>query len=403
MSSDELMDAAGELRRRIRQHGPLTFAEFMRVALYWPRGGYYTAREAPGPSGDFYTAPLTHPVFGALIARQLEQMRQSMGSPVPFWVLEPGAGSGLLGRDILRHAETLEMPAAAALKYVAVDVRAGAPHPAVHRLRSDRLPFSGVRGVILANELLDAMPVHRVTVVKGTLLELYVVLGRDGHFEERAGTPSTPALAKRLASLGVRLSEGYRAEINLGLEGWVAEAADTLEAGYVVVIDYGHEAGAYYDESRWRGTLRCYAGHTVNSDPYRDVGTQDIGAHVELTTLRHAAQEAGLAELGSVSQADFLRALGFDAYREDVERRVGLSATVRAANLHGMDALVDPQGMGSFRVLAFGKSVPGQLDGFAGRAPEGMRVTAPLLSGEHIALRGAAAEQAMPTWEELLR
>ena len=403
MGSDRLMDAPSELRRRIRQHGPVTFAEFMRVALYWPRGGYYTTHEAAGPRGDFYTAPLTHPVFGALIARQLEQMRQLMGSPEPFWVLEPGAGSGLLGRDILRHGVAVGLPVGASLKYVAVDVRAGAPDPAVYRLRSDRLPFSGVRGVILANELLDAMPVHRVTVVEGTLRELYVGLGRDGRFEERAGTPSTPALAKRLASLGVRLSEGYRAEINLGLESWLAEAAHALEAGYVVIIDYGHEAGAYYDESRRRGTLRCYAGHTVNMDPYRDVGMQDIGAHVELTSVRRAAKEAGLAELGSVSQADFLRALGFDAYREDVERRAGLSATVRAANLHGMDALVDPQGMGSFRVLAFGKGVPGELDGFAGRAPKGMRVTAPLLSGEHIALRGPAVEPAMPTWEELLR
>ena len=118
------LDAAAELHRRIGEHGPVTFAEFMAVALYWPHGGYYASREATGPAGDFYTAPLTHPVFGALIARQLGQMGRLMGSPAPFRVVEPGAGGGRLAADVVRHAGALDAGFAAALDYVGVDLRA---------------------------------------------------------------------------------------------------------------------------------------------------------------------------------------------------------------------------------------------------------------------------------------
>ena len=400
MSSMQAMDVQGELRRRIGERGPITFAEFMRVALYWPNGGYYATRTVLGPRGDFYTAPLTHPVFGALVGRQLAQMWRALGSPSPFWVLEPGAGTGTLGRDVARYAASADPAFAVALRHVGVDVRP----PAL--VRSDGMPFRGVRGVVLANELLDAMPVHRVTVAQGALRELYVALGGDGGFEEHAGEPSTPDLARRLDALGVTLSEGYRAEINLGLDAWCADAAGALDAGYVLVIDYGHEADTYYAESRRTGTLRCYAGHTLNAEPYREPGAQDISVHVELTSLRNAAEGAGLAALGSASQAGFLRALGFDAYRADIAGRRDLPAPVRTANLRALDTLVAPDGMGAFRVLAFGVGVEGALDGFADGAPaqasDEPAHSAPLATAEHRPL-GGVPEPRMPTWEELVR
>ena len=402
------MDVQDELRGRIRERGPLTFAEFMRAALYWPRGGYYASRLAFGPRGDFFTAPLTHPVFGALVARQLAQMWRALGSPDPFWVLEPGAGTGTLGRDAARSAASDDPGFAAALRYVGVDLRApgDAPVSSVRpaaRVRSNGMPFRGVRGVVVANELLDAMPVHRVTVAEGALRELYVGLDADGGFEERTGEPSTPALAQRLGALGLTLSEGCRAEINLGLDAWWTEVAGALDVGYVLIIDYGHEADAYYDDARSLGTLRCYAGHTLNADPYRDVGAQDISVHVELTSLRHAAEAAGLTALGSASQAGFLQALGFDAYRADIAGRRGVSTPVRVANLRALDTLVAPEGMGAFQVLAFGRGAGGSLDGFADGAPEGLRLTAPLATAEHLGPGGASSGPRMPTWEELAR
>ena len=404
------VDVGGELRRRIVERGPITFAEFMDVVLYWPNGGYYSTRAALGAQGDFYTAPLTHPVFGALLAAQLAQMWRVMGSPQPFWVLEPGAGTGTLGRDIARYAAGADPAFAAALRHVGVDLRAvaGGVRSANAHVRSDHLPFRRVRGVVLANELLDAMPVHRVTVAGGELREMFVGIDGGGGFEERVGEPSAPALAQRLDALGVELTEGHRAEINLGLDAWCLDVADALDEGYVLVIDYGHEAAAYYDAARRAGTLRCYAGHTLNMDPYRDPGAQDISVHVELTSLRKAAEAAGFSFVGSASQAGFLRGLGFEEYRADVVARRDIAPRVRTANLRALDTLVAPDGMGAFCVLAFGVGVPAAregLDGFAARAsrtPGGPRLSAPLATAEHMPL-GPAPEPAMPTWEELTR
>jgi SAM-dependent MidA family methyltransferase len=396
--------AEQELRRRITDHGPVTFAEFMDVALHWPRGGYYATRQALGAEGDFYTAPLTHPVFGALIARQLAGMWGNMGSPSPFWAVELGAGSGVLAADVTRASAEIDDGFARALCYVCVDA---APPPAgtsvARWARSSGLPVARFTGVVLANELLDAFPVHRVTVDSGVLREIRVGVAADGAFEEVL-VEAAPALVERLDALDVTLSEGFRAEVCLALDSWAADVASSLERGYLLLIDYGHEARAYYEESRRRGTLRCYYQHTLNMDPYRRVGRQDISVHVETTSLRHAASNAGLAELGATSQTEFLKALGFDAYRDDIARRPGLGAVTRTANLRALDTLVDADGMGAFRVLAFSKGVV-PADGLPGFASDStpVDVTSPLATSAHLPLGGVSQGQPMPTWNELLR
>ena len=422
--------AEDEVRRRIGERGPITFAEFMEVALYWPDGGYYSTRRAFGTAGDFYTAPLTHPVFGALIARQLGTMWRSVGRPERFLVIEAGAGTGRLAVDIIDHAPALDAGFARALAYLGVERRPAPPSSILPRRRERRpeqageraspadggggvtggiewakvngseLPSAGGPGVTLGNELLDAMPVHRVTVEEGGLRELFVGLSPDGRLVETAGAPSTPALAERLASLGVRLSEGHRAEVNLGLRAWVESAFGAIDSGYLLLIDYGHEASDYYDESRRRGTLRCYTGHTLGMNPYINVGRQDISVHVELTSLRAEAAAAGFVEAGATSQAGLLRGLGIDEYRRDIAGRADMSPAVRAANLRQIDSLADPDGMGAFRVLAFAKDAPtagvlGVASGPPGRAP--------LSTAEHMPLGAPPQPQSMPTWDELLR
>ena len=357
-----------ELRRRIADAGAITFPEFMAVALYWPDGGYYPSRRAFGPEGDFYTAPLTHPVFGALVARQLEEMWSALGRPDPFWVVEQGAGNGRLWADVIDAAAALGHDFARAMRYIAIE-RAGPPRDQtlplgnsdvgslVGWVTASALPVRGLRGVVLANELLDALPVHRVTVEGGVMREVRVGLSKAGAFEERLAQPSE-GISERLDALGIRLSEGHRAEVCLALDDWAADTALSLDAGYLLIVDYGHEAQTYYDDSRRRGTLRCYHQHTLNMDPYRNVGRQDISVHVELTSLRRAATAAGLDEAGSATQADFLRALGFDAYRADVAARRDVPTPTRVANLRALDTLVAPEGMGVFKVLAFSKGVP---------------------------------------------
>ena len=405
--------AEEETRRRIRERGTMTFAEFMEVALYWPDGGYYSTRRAFGAAGDFYTAPLTHPVFGALIARQLETMWRAVGRPERFAVVEAGAGTGRLAADIIEHAPALDAGFARALAYVGVERREPPPQSSPvdgrgearggiewARVEGGELPSAGSPGVTLGNELLDAMPVHRVTIEEGELRELFVGLSPDGRLVETVGAPSTPALAERLVSLGVRLSEGHRAEVNLGLRAWVESAFGAIDSGYLLLIDYGHEASDYYDESRRQGTLRCYAGHTLGMNPYINVGRQDISVHVELTSLRAAAAAAGFVEAGTMSQSDLLRGLGIDEYRRDIAGRADMSPAARAANLRQIDSLVDPNGMGAFRVLAFAKDalaagVLGVASGPPGRAP--------LPTPEHMPLGTPPQPQSMPTWDELLR
>lgn len=361
--------------------GPLTFAEFMEVALYWPDGGYYASRRSFGPLGDFYTAPLAHPVFGALVARQLLATWRALGCPAPFAVVEAGAGDGTLALDVTAHAAALESGFADALTYTAVDLREPPPGFPARWIRSGGVPALGGSGVVLANELLDAMPVHRVTVEGGRLRELFVDAAPEGGFAEVAGEPSTPALSGRLDRLGVTLSEGYRTEICLGAEAWLREAFAAVERGYLLLVDYGHEASAYYDESRRAGTLRCYSGHTLGMNPYVNVGRQDISAHVEFTSARSAAVAAGFAKAGEMSQAEWLRSLGVEAYRAEIAERSGLGRVERRANLRGVDVLLDGEGMGGFRALLFAKDAP--VDGVLGAAPP-ESAPAPLAGARHM-------------------
>lgn len=378
--------AEADLRRRIEVGSPITFADFMQTALYGPGVGYYASGEAFGPLGDFYTAPMTHPAFGALMASQLAQMWRTLGCPTPFWIIESASGNGRLAADVQASAGTRDPAFASALRYVTVDVAGASAN--VH---STGLPLRADHGVVLANELLDAMPVHRVTIVDGMLRELRVGIDAGGAFVDVPSEP-TQGLAERLQAVGVELGEGHIAEVNLGLDTWIAEATASIGCGYVMLIDYGHEAIDYYDTSRARGTLRCYYRHTMNMSPYQHIGRQDISVHVELTSLRRAAATAGLTETGTTTQADFLRGLGFDS----------LHASAPSGESHALEALVDPHGMGGFRVLAFGKNVPPvTLSGFGGPLLtwEG---EAPRPTADHMALRGTA-EPDMPSWDQLLR
>ena len=370
-----------EARRRIAQRGPLTFAEFMETALYWPDGGYYASRRSFGPLGDFYTAPLAHPVFGALVARQLLTMWRGLGNPAPFQVIEAGAGDGTLALDVVAQATELGGGFADALAYAAVDLREPPPEFPGHWLRSGGVPVVGGNGVVLANELLDAMPVHRVVMDGGQLREMFVDAAPEGGFIEVVKEPFSPALGERLDRLGVALSEGYRTEICLASEAWMAQAFAAVERGYLLLIDYGHEASVFYDESRRAGTLRCYAGHTLGMNPYFNVGRQDISAHVEFTSVRSAAMAAGFEAAGEMSQSEWLRSLGIEVYQAEVAERSGLHRVERMANLRGMDVLLDDEGMGSFRVLAFAKEAP--TDGVLGMSPP-ESAPAPLAGVRHM-------------------
>ncbi len=380
-----------EIRRRIAARGPITFAEFMELALYHPNGGYYTSADRIGASGDFYTSPAVHPAFGSLLAVQLFQMWQLLGSPDPFTVFEPGAGNGLLCLDIIAAADGLPGGFAHCLRYVCLDRRSSPGYerglPGVNRVASNALPLRGIVGCVLSNELLDAIPVHQVTVENGRLREIYVTLDGDEPAIS-TGEPSTPMLARRLEDLGIELAEGQTAEINPALDEWAAAAAHSLERGFVLTIDYGRTAEQLYSAAeRFRGTLTTYHRHLQTDRPLERIGQQDMSAQIDFTTLARAGANAGLVHLGYTSQAAFLHNLGLGKLQQ---RPATGSPRQAQASRVGMRELAKPGGLGDFRVMAQGKNVDTpELWGFhaSGEALElSTRMPSPVPADHHLDL-----------------
>ena len=392
------------IRRRIARHGPITFADFMAAALYAP-GGYYTRSTA---GDDYYTSPRIHPAFGALLAIHLFHLWNLLERPNPFTVIEPGGGDGLLSRDILTAARHLPDGFPDAIQYTVIDPLPAPGHensfPNATRVAADALSADALSAdalsinpsslpspahCILSNELLDALPVHRVRMAGGDLRELYVDVesdvadGYEGALVEISGEPSTPALATRLSDLGITLAEGQTAEICLLLDAWAGATVALLDTGFALTIDYGRAAADLYDPAvRPHGTLVTYRNHRQTDAPLHDVGRQDITAQVDFTSVQRSAEAADLTTIGNVPQGAFLQRLGLQTIR----RRPPLDAdgsgwlTIPAgpdglppaplpdafgappddsrAWLTNLTHLAQPGGLGDFRVLLQSKGLP---------------------------------------------
>ena len=405
------MDAEQEIKRRILEKGRITFAEFMDLALFWPRGGYYSGADLSAQS-DYYTSPRAHPAFGALLSIQMFQMWHVLDRPSPFWIVEMGAGAGQLCHDLVSYATHLPEGFAGSLRYLCLDrsTRHGAEadlaawqRSGVIRLGTQGVPLRGVTGCFVSNELVDSFPVHRVTVRDGALRETYVVEA-EGNLSEILDTPSTPALEERLQSLGVALPEGFCAEINLALAPWIRAVSSALDRGFVLTIDYGHLAGELYSESRRGGTLACYYRHARVGDPYAFIGRQDITAHVDFSSVMREGEKSGLQPSGPVSQREFLQNLGFAQLLERLQT-AGLTQRQGDSNRMGMLDIVRTGGMGDFKALVQSKGVPsGDLWGLGAGLElrsllKGLPV--PLLSSHHMALLEGRYPHASFRWEEL--
>ncbi len=354
----------------IAARGPVTFCRFMELALHHPVHGYY-AGPAPviGPRGDYLTSPEISPLFGAMIGRQVAEVWHRLGEPDPFLVVEPGPGNGTLARDLLRWAARAEPALRRVLRYVLVE-----PNPAQEERQRRLLAGEagvawqrslpeGITGCIVANELLDAFPVHLVRVVDGTLEEAYVD-HVQGRFVEVWRSPSTPAIARYFAALGLRPGEGCRAEVNLEAPRWMRQAAAALRQGLILTLDYGYPAARLYAPWRRAGTLLCFYRHAPADDPLARVGRQDITAHVDFTTVARAGLEAGLALAGFTTQREFLVSLGIhDALRVPAGAVPDEEFAVR---YRAVMELLEPEGGGRVRVLGLTRGLDGPLRGFAG-------------------------------------
>lgn len=355
------------IRAEIRRAGPMPFARFMALALYDPDGGYYRSVDArPGRGGDFLTAPELDPVFGESLAVGIAEAWERLDRPEPFVVREHGAGEGALAATILGWAA--DRPLGAALRYQAVEIDERrltglrerlAASGLADRLDPERDDPSPFEGIVLGNEVLDALPVHRVRQRGADLVELAVGLGPDDALVEVEVAPSTPALAARLADEGIVLVDGQTAEVCLALDAWIAAAAAPLRRGLLLLIDYGAPASELYDPVRRRdGTLRAYVRHQVHDDPYRHVGRQDLTAHVDVTAVERAATAAGLATVGITTQAEALMGLGIEARLREIQADPATTFERYALLRSAIMRLLDPAAMGRFRVMAFGRDWP---------------------------------------------
>ncbi len=359
------MSLRDAITQRIRSAGPLRLADYIELALYHPDLGYYArADRRTGAGGDFFTSVDVGTVFGEYLARQFAEMHQLMGAPAPFDLVEAAAGGGRLSHAILSaaadHHDALHK--AARLTLVERSQAARAMQPDVLERHAPKLAGSTdvvperVHGIVFANELLDAFPVHAITMTEAGLREVYVDLddGIPGRFVERLGTPSKAVVA-HIERFDIRLKPGWRVEVSPAMVSWVEEAGSRLQRGFLVLIDYGHEAAELYSASHRAGTLTTYRAH-VQSDSERqpwleDPGDVDITAHVDLTAVRLAAEAMGLTTLAVVDQTYFLLGLGAGDPTSDE----GVAALKRRLALK---TLLVPGGLGStHKVLIFGKDV----------------------------------------------
>ncbi len=307
------------ISERIKQEGPITFETFMDMALYLPGYGYYMSGESViGPDGDFFTSPHLHPVFGWLLAIQIDEMRRLLGEPREFTILEIGAGRGFLAEGILSYIRR-EFNRGDGWHYIIVErnphlekeqKKTLSEYEGIVQWASSLADVERFCGCVVSNELLDAFPVH-VVQMNDTFFEVYVDAAEDG-FKETEGELSTPLLEEYIRRYRIPGMPGYRTEVNLRLRNFLEEINNLLTEGFVITIDYGYPSWEYYAEERNRGTLLCYHRHTCNEDPYGYIGKQDITAHVNFSALMDWGEELEMRAIGYCPQGTFLVSLGID-------------------------------------------------------------------------------------------
>ena len=323
-------ELVAEIRAEIaRAGGRITFARFMELALYHSQYGYYTSGAARiGQRGDFFTSVSVGPLFGNFLVQFFRKLRAESDA-INFAIWEFGGRGGELRNDVLA--------AAPELKWNIIEA-------------SDPLPVE-MTGCVFSNELLDAMPVHRVQVQGGTWQEIFVAASADSFIEE-AGPLSDPRLAVALADLPVAQMEGYRTEINLRALEWLEQIAARLRPGWLLMFDYGFERADYFAPHRRDGHLQCYFQHARHGDPFVNVGAQDITAHVDFSAVIERGRALGLEAVRFCEQGKFLLEEGTELIREIAERDAGKNSAERNA----IHQLIHPTHMGrAFKALLLRK------------------------------------------------
>ena len=345
----------------------ISFRRFMEMALYQPALGYYVAgMRKIGAAGDFVTAPEISPLFSQCLARQCAEVLETLGSGD---ILELGAGSGIMAVDILKQLEALDcLPE----HYYILDIspelkqrqretlQQHVPHLFDKIIWLEQLPKSDFIGVIIGNEVLDAMPVDIFHLCDGQIQQRQVIW-REDYFQYN-DIPANTWLTEAVQALNIP-TEDYVSEINSNLNGWFQAVSKSLKQGVVLLIDYGYTQQEYYHPERRMGTLLCHYQHRVHDNPLIYPGLQDITASVDFTAVAHAASDAGMNVAGFTTQAMFLAMTGLEAlFAEQLmkqpDQQYALAQQIRTLSL--------PAEMGErFKVIALSKEFTHTLAGFS--------------------------------------
>lgn len=366
--------------------GAISFAHFMELALYAPGLGYYRAGARKfGAGGDFVTAPELSPLFSRCLARQCQQLLQAIGGGI---IVELGAGTGIMAADILQELQTLgTLPERYAILELSGELRERQRHTLTERIPHlldrvswlDQLPESGVHGILLANEVVDALPVERFHITTDGPRRLNVSASTDYGIgtttnglcwtEGTEDAALTAAIAAIEAKLDWQLPEGYVSEYVPQLHGWIQSLADKLAVGALLFIDYGYAHREYYHPDRTDGTLLCHYRHRVHDNPLLLPGLQDITASVNFSALADAGRAAGLTLAGYTSQSYFLFGCGL----MDLLAPVDPEDTVRyLEQVRQVKLLTLPGEMGErFKAIALTRGIELELCGFSFRDERG--------------------------------
>jgi SAM-dependent MidA family methyltransferase len=339
----------------------------MQTALYAPGEGYYSSGLPKiGTHGDFITAPELSPLFGYTLANQCQQVLSLLSSPIIF---EFGAGTGALCVSLLTQLEHLNclpdtyfiLELSAHLRHVQQElIQQKIPHLASNIQWLEQWPSTPFNGVIIANEVLDAMPVHRFMHTEHTILESYISLDEEQNLVEHFKPCQNQRLLEHINSNLPSLDAPYLSEANLFIDDWIKQNYHMLQQGMVLLIDYGFPRHEYYHPDRNQGTLMCHYQHQVHTNPLIHLGEQDITAHVEFTHVAEAGQKAGFHVAGYTNQASFLLANGLLQLLNHIDDERELFKAKNAVK-----QLVQATEMGElFKVIALTKNIEIPLHGF---------------------------------------
>lgn len=351
--------------------GTISFARFMELALYAPGLGYYTAgKHKLGPTGDFVTAPEISSLFAKSIARQCRQIAAKLPC---YDILECGAGSGVFAKDLLLALEDMgALPEHYYILEVSSDLRdrqkrllqSECPQFFSRIQWLDSLENVSIQGIIFANEVMDALPVHGFEIQQNEIKERFVTCQND-EFRWKADEPSSPGLKALCQTLRETylLPNGYQSEIHIFLSAWIRTIADVLKKGVILLIDYGYGRAEYYHPDRSMGTLMCYYQHQKHDNPFKWIGLQDMTAHVDFTTVIESAYASGCKLAGFTTQAAFLTACGL---LEMAEEEKNLLPKEKFQQGQAIKTLLFPSEMGELiKVMALSKAWDDALIGFS--------------------------------------